>query len=795
MNKIITISLSLFIILIGILFISPEQINALRTYNCSAMTPQRYCGTPGGRISGYYTTSCTLHSGTYTWTCTGTDSSCTENHSISYYVSKEDCESKVHIKSTGCCNSTPGEDLPKCNACNLPDCPPPLQNTCDPSQNPCDELRLENYRSCKKTGSCTGSRKYGNCYEVASPQPVSSIQVYPSGSTTLGCSSNTHTGIQVNNPIRMISTHTDTNGADDIEAVYIWLQVASTTPATPKYIDLDSSSGQAAKTRTRDGYGFMMHKEGSNWVPYVGSITGQDSDKWVKASYSSNRFTIKGPSSQDMVGVVVNDVSASGNSITFDFSLDYRNITEANRVLDGSYNIFVMANDVFGFTPNDNYPSGINIGKYFGAEEIRYHRNWTDSNKDWVHDFTPPVVNNISEEVVGPTNIKFSWNIADLRGLFGLVANVYASEGVETAENITQAILTSSGTKTVVQPYALAQQGSSVIGHLENGYIARSVDIGGTSSDGNLSMNIGGNREGSLVYYLTAFDQACNFYSSYALHDLEDWIVTYGGLLYSSTGVEFSVRNIDDPNMWSSVSLLNKINPLYADLSSELYGNSLNTPSSLLRSSNTGSYSISPFTGFKALDFYTDIKSTFERREAGISNLQRLSPNTSTLIGNLGADTIKVLDRAGNLAVGDSNPFVCNGKGIFFVSGNLTINNEILNGNYNSDACIFVVGGDVVINPGPNSSGGSVGYDEINAYILSNGSLTINSDSSFDGLYINGGIQLNSGVNIDRYLNLGYRNTHPILVVNHHSKYGIFSTALIGSPVDMVKTEVGFKPY
>ena len=789
LNKIVTIFLVLFIILIGVLLLSPKQASAARTYNCSTMTPQRYCGVPGGRISGYYTTSCSFHSGTYTWTCSGSDSSCTENQSTSYYVSLTDCQGKVNLKSTGCCNSTPGESLPKCNDCHLPDCPPPLQNTGDPS------LRLENFRSCKKSGSCTGGRRYGDCYEVASPEPVSSIQIYPSGSTTLGCSSNTHTGVQVNNPIRMVSTHTDVNGADDIEAVYVWLQTASTTPATPKYIDLDSSSAQAAKTRSKDSYGFMMHKEGSNWVPYIGSITGQNSDKWVKATYSNNRFTIKGPSSQDMVGVVVNSISASGNSITFDFGLDYRNINEANRVLEGNYNIFVMANDVFGFTPNDNYPAGIDIGRYFGVEEIRYHRHWTDSGKDWIYDFTPPVVNSISEEVTGPTNIKFSWNIGDLRGLFGLVANVYASEGVESTDNITQVLLTSSGTKTVVQPYSLAQQGSSVIGHLENGYIARAVDIGGTSSDGNLSMNVGGNHDGSLVYYLTAFDQACNFHSSYSLYDLESWIVTYGGLLYSSTGVEFSARNIDDPNIWSSVSLLNRINPLYADLSSELYGNSLNTPSPLLKSSSVGSYNISPFTGFKAVNFYTDVKSTFERRESGISNLQRLNPNTSALTGSLGGDTIKVLDRRGNLTVGDSNPFMCNGKGIFFVSGNLIINNEILNSNPNSDSCIFVIGGDIVINPGPDSSGGSVGYDEINAYILANGSLTINSDSNYDGVYINGGIQLNNGVSLNRYLGLGYRNTHPVLVIDHHSKYGVFSTTLIGNPVDMVKTEVGFKPY
>lgn len=787
--------LKLFFVFFSLIFMfsrSTEEAFAQATYNCTDWG--MYCQLPGGFISGFwypwYYGGCRKYpdSARWRWTCTGTDTACTESRSRTYYSSEEDCLNDRDIKSTGCCGSTPS--IPPCIDCNLGSCPAPLTET------GLADFKLLNYRSCERSGSCAGM-KYGDCYETPSPQPTSSIQIFPTGNPTqLGCTSSTHTGIEVNNPIRMVSTHTDPDGSSDIEAIYVWLKIDGAIPNTPQYIDLDSSSGQTGRTYTRNSYGFMMHREGANWVPYIPSLVGGGNDKWVKATYNGGRFAVKGPSSQDMVFVQVNGISEQGNSVNFDFNLDFRNISEANRVIDGSYNIFVMANDVFGFTPYDNYGPGVTkIGDYFNPEQIRFYQNWTDSNKDWIKDFTPPVVNAVNSEVTGPTKIKFSWNIGDLLGIFGLVGNTYLSDGVTEAENITQIVLTSDGNKTVIDPYLPQPQGNSVIGHMSNGYIARAVNIGGVSKNGSLEMNIGGNREGSLIYYVTAFDNACNYNQSYFLYNLEGWIITYGGLMYSSTGVNFVVKNVEDPALWNPVALLNKISPTMADLSTELYGTGLSNPTVLTKSNTTKSFSVSPFKAYRAVDFYSDVKNTFERREVGISGVQRLNPNTSTLTGSLGAGGIKVLDRSGNLTVGDANPFVCNGKGIFFVSGNLVVNNKILNSNYNHDACIFVVAGNVVINPGANSSGGSVGYDEINAYILTNGSVTLNTDPTFDGLYVSGGIQSLGGIFVDRYLGLNFRNTHPLLVVNHHSKYGIFSSTLIGNPIDMVKVEVGFKPF
>ncbi|NLZ24635.1 hypothetical protein GX888_02750, partial [Candidatus Dojkabacteria bacterium] len=88
-------------------------------------------------------------------------------------------------------------------------------------------------------------------------------------------------------------------------------------------------------------------------------------------------------------------------------------------------------------------------------------------------------------------------------------------------------------------------------------------------------------------------------------------------------------------------------------------------------------------------------------------------------------------------------------------------------------------------------------YDEVNAYIFSDGTISISKESEdrpiFDGFYIGGGIHSRNEVNMKRYLKLGDRLIYPAFVVNHHSKYGILARELFGSQVNIQKTEVGFK--
>ncbi|MFA5634258.1 MAG: hypothetical protein WC973_03865, partial [Candidatus Dojkabacteria bacterium] len=400
----------------------------------------------------------------HAYKCSGTDTKC--SGAVTYYLSNGDCALNENAQLQGCCGATePPEQCvitdadgiicgsqacdrtnsrckcvnagckidgaadgdscatkickepDPCTDCDLGDCPTPLTNS------GLDDYVLTNYRSCQRTGSCAGT-KYGSCYEVPSAQPTSSLVVLPDSAaiTSLGCTSSTHTGREINNPIRMRSRHIDPDSSD-IEALYIWLKTETAIPGTPLYIDINSDSGQTGKTYTKNSYGFMMHKEANGWIPYIPSLVGGGNDKWVKANFypsATPSFPIFGPSGQTLALVKILSISGPGNNITMEFSLDYTGTisNETTRIDEGTYNIFVMANDVFGFTPYDNYgPAVTKMGDYFDEEQIRFNRNWTDSGKDWSFDFTNPEVSSPESTVSGPTNIRFGWSVQDAIGL------------------------------------------------------------------------------------------------------------------------------------------------------------------------------------------------------------------------------------------------------------------------------------------------------------------------------------------------------------------------------------------
>lgn len=850
-KKVVVGLFTLFVVMVGFLFSNREMVFG---YVCPAGTS---CSTEGSITDSVYRPGCEVWndddsaprclqygciiSTRMVYSCSGTDSNCI-GQSAAYYYTYDNCINGIDPRYSYCCNggssgggescgcgtqecesydcectyigckriSDPSENCyeyrcdttPPCIDCSLGSCPTPLTDTGSA------EYILSNYRSCLKGGSCAGM-KYGDCYENPNAFPTSTINIYPvAGETTLlGCQSLTYSGTEINNPINMIATATDTNGESDIEAISVWLKTDTSIPNTPQYIDSTASSS-TANTFTNNSWGFMMHKEGSSWVPY---IVNRDVE-WVKASYTNGRFAIKGPSSGNMVFVEINGVTPSGNNVTLDFDLDFEGIAEANKVADGNYNLFTMVNDVFGFTPYDNYPSTVTkIGDYFNPGQIRSYNSWVDSTRNWSIDLTVPEANISEVTTEYPTYIKFRSSINDAVGLYGFVSNLYVSQDVEGQVPVTSievlertpalGTVTLASTPFSLPNYSEELENGSTIGNLANGFMAKATGIATEGESESVRVNIGTNREDSIMYFVTAFDMACNVGRDFSVYDIEDWIVTYGGLVYSAQGVHFVAKDIDDFTHWEGVSLLNRLNPLFADISSEMYGNITSDYSSLEKEETTNAYSIGQFSAYRVINFYKDIKTTFERRELGISNLvERIpTPPGSTLVGNLGGGSIKVMDVQGDLTVGSpATAFNCNGKGLFFVKDNLIINGDITNGNLKGDACIFVVNGNVTINAGKNTGSAiTLGYDQINAYILANGNVTITPDPNFDGLYINGGIQSlgDSGILMDRYLGLNYRTTHPAFVVDHNSKYGVLSTKLIGNPIDLVKVEVGFKPF
>lgn len=303
--------------------------------------------------------------------------------------------------------------------------------------------------------------------------------------------------------------------------------------------------------------------------------------------------------------------------------------------------------------------------------------------------------------------------------------------------------------------------------------------------------------------HITGFDKGGNVVSDYIEFDLRDWMATQGGLLFSRNGIDITSRTLEDVNLWNTKALINKFNPITADVSSELVADStLVAPTAPDKSNVIDSYMVRPYNVTDLQSYYSILKNSFEKKKSSLQ-LRTIPSATTTLTGNLVNDAslnIRYLDKTGDLTVGTpSLNFNCNGKGVFFVSGNLTINGRILNANANKDACIFVVGGNVVVLGGANVSGNTaIQYDPLNAYILTDGTFIIQNEAVDktinDGLYVGGGIHTLGGLTLNRYLNLGDRLQYPAFLVDHHSKYGVFAGQIFGTQVNIQKVEVGIKP-
>ncbi len=67
-----------------------------------------------------------------------------------------------------------------------------------------------------------------------------------------------------------------------------------------------------------------------------------------------------------------------------------------------------------------------------------------------------------------------------------------------------------------------------------------------------LRINIQNNTSGNLSFYPTVYDRACNYTSSNSSSiNLNKWIVTKGGILFSSGVISFAAKGIDNDEFWN----------------------------------------------------------------------------------------------------------------------------------------------------------------------------------------------------------------------------------------------------
>lgn len=629
---------------------------------------------------------------------------------------------------------------------------------------------------------------------------------------------------------------TFTDGDNPIESTYVWFNKSGTKPITPMYIDLNNDTTPLRYgTQNKEEFGFLLHHNSGAWTPYIPAISGDGDntgDLWKKAT-STNGYsqTVDGktilsiptvPGATGIIAKILIDsvtYSNNGKTVVVRFSLSFKDTNTSllsNRPNEGNYKIWLMGNDTFGFTPYDNYEDKEDIVKtavhnrWITNERIRYYDQWKNTSQSWNLNFDVPSIEKFSltPSESSSAQLIMNWGFTpdpELPDEFSnIVINLYKSEGL----NIDPILISvnDNGGATAVNVnnnFVPEENGESddIVGSLieaSNHYLLK---ISGGSGDGSATLTLNNVGQGLLYFTITVFDKGGNIVSNsnYPL-DLRDWLITQGGLLHSDS-LDINVNHGDTPLGWNDKNLLKNILHQNADVSTELVGlKGSVSPMAPFKSEITESYMIRPYIiSDPENGYYMSLKREFDGRKSylPIKNLDNTSSISGYLSGyGVGESDIAVLERVGDLTV--TNNFVCDRQGVFFVRGNLTIEGKILNGDIKKDACIFVVEGTVTIGKGIDFAGTQLEYDQVNAYILSDGEFVIGNDTSdFNGLYISGGIHSlsNPGVVFQRSLKVADRLRFPALVVNHHSKYGMLAGRLFGNEISVHQTEVGLKPY
>ncbi len=761
------------------------------------------------------------------------------------------------IRNVSCPNGCGGtaSSTCYCYACTPPSCPAPLTASAPVPNDP--NMILSNFTSC--TNDCNNTRNR-SCYEVPSDQPEESIDIQENLLNTYGFSSLTHSGIpgsaagDLNDPITMTATYRDPDAASEIEGIFVWFRDDTSVgePGTPLYI----STTATPQAPSQGSWGFMMRKEGSNWFPYVPSYAVNPT-VWTRAVYNSTtgRFVISGTSGGNMVGVTVRPSDIVTNTVEKTVSMTFRlkfstdsTVTIVQPVSQIKYKILLMGLDTFSFTPNDNYESVAairdRIDSYWAPNQLRYRtspttaqlyaRDWenpnnldTGSNATWTIDKVAPQFQSVVTPTASENNINISWSVSDDQNLYEIVGNIYTTAGPD-ARDIT--LSTSTPGVVLKTPNTFTPEAEDPLntGRI-NGDISFRVgpDMATTTNAGTVSIDIGANRTGTLIFYLTVFDDAGNMAIVNYSYNLNDWFVTDGGLAYSRDGTSF-VRNSPESSWVGKLPPFTSFSTesltyLKGDLSSEMWAeDTVGIPTALDNfSSSVDSYSIRNHGGSSITSFYETLYEAYEFKETFIPSPVYRSFMTNYIINDVQIKTplcndsssYCILDFQQNLTI---NPgLACNSRALIFVRGNLTLSPPLRNiyppaGNAaasNSEGCIFVVGGDLNILEGTGMSGATMVYDLIHGYFVVDGEIRINSEALadgeggtkspsaiFDGVYINGGIQSLEGVYIGRYLRLIDRQIYPVVTIDHHPKYGVLSGVFFGSNFSFQKIEPGFKP-
>ncbi len=635
----------------------------------------------------------------------------------------------------------------------------------------------------------------------------------------LGFTSNSHSGRGrdvdngggVNNPVGLRAVYEDVNGQDDILAIYIWWN-----PYEVKTFPTPNKLGIATpRTNSNQNFGFLISRDsiGGTWNKvYVPRTYGGDT-LWIeKGSVNDDSVIIPGSTTvpNDMVELSNFNVSNSGtNGIELKVQMKFLNDSGNDIVTTNQYNLWAMANDYVGFTKFETDGNIKDSGNEF----------WDDSGTDWNLDMQTPNtcnISSISDTAVGEVTISVNAEDDDNISYVRLDA---CKSGIGTIDNLST---TYNNSYTLVDCDSFNStginitSGNSLLGinaHLYTDDPNNKQD----SYEKEVEVQLNGNKEGSITFYLTVMDDAGNFDQDFEIYRLEQWAMVKNGFVFGKGGVTSSSRLVQSGS-WSGHALLTSLDPFNeenADITNQVLMGGTSSLTTRLRALEryqvNKSFKVAKYPGILMTTPYSELMSAYRQKAANSTSFEHktLGNNLSGSLSDQCSEDYCILERDDDLTI--NADFTCDKKGLIIAKGDITIIPDLTSGDSVDEACIILSGGNITIKAkrAPVGAGDPPEYDEIHAYLIANGEIVIekhstatNSSDNQAELYVKGGLSAftvdasrSAAVHNEREMHFGHMGIYPVLVVENNAKYGFLSKGVFGSQIDIFKLEIGFKPF
>jgi hypothetical protein len=643
--------------------------------------------------------------------------------------------------------------------------------------------------------------------------------------STRDCVSTTYTGIEVNNPLKFEIIGSDLDSVDEIKGAIVWLSKNGMVDEIPEFPSIAGTYEYSDPNHIA----VMILQDKGSW----------DEDPLIYTADSTNGYNwgnitshgeIRNEFGNAMATVTGADGNVNGANVEFNVALTFNEVTSDQTVYpEGSYDISGLV-----FDEHMLLAGGTVVDQYYMSTDCR--------DEDWKIDLRKPAFKPDS-----PTRSPVAGYVRDLTLLWNF-------DGTG-----------SHATNAVINGYSYSPMDNIILktppGYTNEISLATPPDddeIGKLNDpnawaipnstadetyDSSAIINIGSNEEGSIIFYVTGFDEACNYTISNSVTiNFNPWIPSKGGLMYSGGNVGANSNGKDYSTYKQFLdSVLRKVRANELDIATEVVA------------SRSGPGTINNFIypklgAVKASgihnsndqmdSWYEYLSNRFNEQMAelgedkfesfvftdGKIEEHRISDycqNGEYCYMHISGDLDVVPLHITHDALGTRRlELICDKKTLIMASGNIHIEPDIRNGGEtNIDGCIFVAGGNITVGAGdwvtqPVTELEETKYDYLDAYLIADDIIDIefvdlkepgeegNVIYTRDGLEIYGGLVAfgrniptgDSAVQVNRKLGV-WSAYIPPAVITWDPRYAKLAELFFGSTAGMYKREVGFKPY